>query len=70
MNELVWTKEPPTVEGWYWVGRQDERLDDPEDYGIELITSREIELGVILDLGHFSQLEFAGPLPQPKEPGE
>lgn len=70
MSELVWTKEPPTVQGFYWV-----RMGAGDQPWVLDIGHYEIDYGGVSPstdkhlLLPFSELEFAGPLPEPSEPG-
>lgn len=65
---LVWTKEPPTVPGWYWqraIGREN-------TYTMALITlwDNELRCKTIWDnkqLARFKGFEWAGPIPMPEE---
>ena len=61
---MKWTREPPTVPGWYWV-----RLK-----GASTPWMREFELvdGELLDEenkrpSRYGRCEFAGPIPEPEE---
>ena len=66
MSELRWTTETPTKSGWYWVRKS------PEDYHVCLIQQGYISIvgnrtGPILLASVTDPLQFAGPIPQPKE---
>lgn len=59
----VWTREVPTVEGWYWV-RQ--RIGGP---WVSYFSQADLE-DRIRSPKNYLRLEFAGPLTPPAEPGE
>lgn len=77
---LVWTKESPTVSGWYWVQFYNERACPRI---VRFAPLRIPGHGVIAGGKLFDQSGakgylkpadsyqwFAGPIPQPTEPGE
>ena len=57
---LVWTKEPPTVPGWYWWREKDR----PEGKAI-IIYTNDMDLMYCAD-----SEEWAGPIPMPEEPAK
>lgn len=67
MNPLVWTTDPPTEPGWYWLY---DRL-----YGSRVVC---VSHGLVSDgfaalnipLRHCVDCKWAGPIPQPTEPEE
>lgn len=78
MTPLVWSKEPPTEPGWYWV-----RLYLPglgvwhrwvtrvnQDGDTFYLQSDEGDRSEIPTAHGINKVEFAGPIPQPAEPTE
>ena len=74
MSELVWTKEKPTKEGWYWVRfieyyRERERLSRPE---IWYCDGENIPLFIAMQHLPWKRKDieildrfYAGPIPEP-----
>ena len=65
---LVWTKEPPTVPGWYW----QRRIGIENTCTMALITlwDNELRCKTLWDnkqLARFKGFEWAGPIPMPEE---
>lgn len=63
---LVWTTNPPTESGFYWL-----RIKSNPSYwqSIHWVSAAEIESGVMYFSGcRFEVYEFAGTIPQPVEP--
>ncbi len=56
MPDLVWTKEPPSVAGWYWIRFDGKREQIAYYSGISLPTTDKDD-----------DREWSGPIPQPKE---
>jgi hypothetical protein len=62
---LVWTTEPPTEPGWYWVRWKNGLCD------VELGRLTDVPIGAMLlehqMLGFANFSHFAGPIPEPQE---
>lgn len=66
---LVWTKEPPTVPGWYW----HRMIGSQQSSTMAYVGGREGNLRCKSIWGdryltRFKDFEWAGPIPRPEEP--
>lgn len=64
---MVWTKEKPTVPGWYWLRK----------HGTGVVEIREGLCSVMVEgdgysgrIEEFHDFVWAGPIPEPEEPEE